>query len=172
MIRTFLLLIAVTWTASAHAQATPRNDSLNTPLRFRSVRSFRDASVRFRTAGDSAGWTLGKAARYSVDTYNVVDAIGRPLLVNPAVPRIIEVRAQSSEIRWDHAFSGAAVGAVVGASGVVLSALTCRNDHGDGPGCGLVIVLTPAAAVVGAAAGGLLGAALPAHGWHRVAVAH
>jgi hypothetical protein len=65
----------------------------------------------------------------------------------------------------------AGIGAIAAAAGVIGHAASCRNERGDGPGCGLVVVFAPAAAAFGGSVGALIGSWLPVNPWRRVVLA-
>jgi hypothetical protein len=65
---------------------------------------------------------------------------------------------------------GFATGALVGSAVVVLGVRSCQvqQGSGDGPPCALGYGFLPLVALVGGAAGGLVGVIAPGQNWRRV----
>ena len=158
MPRAFLLIIILA--AAAQAQE---------PVRLRSESSLFRAPIRMRLANDStAGWTYGVARTVDALTYEVVDKAGQVIRM-PTRDLIVQAN-DPAEVRWRHIKWGAGIGAIAAAALMVREGLACQNRTGEGPGCGIVIVLAPGAAAFGSSLGALIGSVVPVHPWRRVKV--
>jgi hypothetical protein len=143
------------------------------PIRFSSRWDVHKRPVRLRPAADStAAWRFGTALRFDGQSFRVVDEQSRLLTVDPWSDWIVEARVWEPEIRGSRAGRGALIGAVIGSAAVIVDAVTCTSPRGEGPGCGIVLVLLPVAAGGGVALGGIIGSLLPVHPWQRVRVEH
>jgi hypothetical protein len=161
------LILAAVVAATAHAQATvePR------PLVVLTALDIHRAPVRFRPADSATAWTEGVALRRDPATFSVVDSRGQMVFAPRTPPLRIEAFAPGY-VSGKRMLRGALLGGAVGAGLVILDAYTCRDKSGDGPPCGIVIVLTPVAGAFGALVGGAIGALLPSRKWVPVARLH
>jgi hypothetical protein len=170
-LRLALFIGRIAWAPAAGAQDSARVEADTLArITFRLKWDVHNQNVRFRLRADSvAAWSLAKAVRLDGRTFQVVDDLGRPLLVRD--PRSFEVRAfaPASDIRGHHVTVGAVTGGVLAAGAVVVYAFTCGDRHTDGVPCGIVITAAPEAGLVGAILGGIAGAIWPVgEQWQRV----
>lgn len=130
--------------------------------------------ARLRVRVDSATvWQQGTFAGVAFDT----------LLLRPgrdqAVKRIfmgslreIELRERDPRLRASNTVLGFILGAGTGVLVLHLGVRRCeaRHPHTDGPPCAIAYVDAPFFALIGAGVGGVVGNALPANRWRRVAI--
>jgi hypothetical protein len=167
MRRTALLILFLGMPAFGQARSSPPP----TLIRFRTEWDAHNSLVRIRPDGDtSAAWAFRTARRHDMRTFEVMREQWDTLRVDPSMRWTVEARIPKSQLREARGFRGAAAGGILGTAVVILNAATCRNDHAEGPGCQIVLILTPAAAGVGALLGRLAGEALPVREWQPVSV--
>jgi hypothetical protein len=150
--------------------ATGQTSGMPSPIHFHMKWDAHNASVRLRPLSDSlAVWTPAKAQRYRGDTFEVVDTNRRSLRFDNPAGWTVEARVYKEQRKARGRRIGSVL-AVIGASAVVVNAFTCENRSAEGPGCGLVIMISPVAATGGMLLGYAVSAALPMREWQRVEV--
>ena len=128
------------------------------------------ATVRLRPAGDaSEPWMMRTARRHDTRTFMVIPEQWEQRLRDTAVSWEIEAHISRTQVHESRELKAAAIGALIGAAGPVISALTCRNS-GEGPPCQIVLILAPVTGGVGATLGRLAEWVLPAPEWRPVHV--
>ena len=166
MVRTGVLLLLFL-TAAANGQAP----TIPSPVRFRMKWDAHNAPVRIRPISDTlAAWIPGVAIRFRADTFEVTGANARMIRFDDPAGLAIEACVPKADQRFARGMRIGSMFAMLGVAAVVANALTCENPSGDGPGCQMVIILSPVVAAGGLALGQAVSAALPMREWQTVEV--
>jgi hypothetical protein len=121
--------------------------------------------LRLRTAGERA-WREATLDAVTPDSLAFRQS-GQRFTVPRSQLRTVELR-DPDRSRVPHVIVGGVLGAVVGVVAVVADVNRCEQRRPRNDLCGLGIILTPPAALLGATLGGLVGALLPVDRWHTV----